>query len=422
MVQKIPRPLWLNKTTFSWALYDWANSAFATTVMAGFFPIFFKSFWGGNLDPQTSTWILGLTHSSVGVVLAVIAPILGVLADQGKKKKFFLLCFATLGILASLTLSFIGAGQYQWAAIVFAFGSLGFAGSNVFYDSLITDVTSAKNYHAVSGFGYALGYLGGGLLFAFQVAMTLFPDKFGLESPQQAVSVSFAMVALWWFLFSIPLVRQVHENSGAASKLNLMRGWRELGATLKGLKSNSSLTLFFVAYLLYIDGVNTTIKMAVDYGMALGFSQSHLITALLMVQFVGFPAAIAFGWLGNRFGAKRGLYAALSVYIGVIIGAYFMTSVSHFYVMALAIGCVQGGVQSLSRSYYAMMIPTEKSGEYFGLFNMVGKFSSILGPVAVGWVGYATGSSRVSILVILLFFIFGGALLTRVHPDETNRA
>lgn len=409
---------WRDKTVWSWAIYDWANSAFATTIIAGFFPIFFKSFWAHDLEPHVSTTLLGITHSTVGLCLVFGAPLLGVFADLGRKKKSFLIAFTLIGVAASAGLSLLGQGEYLWAVVIFGFGMLGFNGAIVLYDSLLPDVTKPEYFHQVSSLGYSLGYLGGGLLFALQVMMTLFPQTFYLNSPQQAVQLSFAMVAIWWLAFTLPLIFHVHEREPEQPRnhLRLKDGWSELRNTFRSLAQARSLWLFFLAYLFYIDGVNTTIKMAVDYGLALGFSQENLITALLVVQFVGFPASLAFGQIGRIWGPKTGIYLALTVYVGVIIGAYHMTDVSGFYWMAVAIGCVQGGIQSLSRSFYAQMIPAEKSGEYFGLFNMVGKFSSILGPALVGLVSYSSGSSRLSILVILLFFLLGFVLLSAVKP------
>ncbi len=416
----ISKKILLNKKTLSWALYDWGNSAFATTVIAGFFPIFFKSYWAHDVSPQDSTFYLGLSNSISSFSLALLAPFLGYLADQGRCKKQFLSGFAALGILCTACLFFLSQGQMFLACTLFALASLGFSGGNIFYDGLIVDISDKKWFHIVSGYGYALGYLGGGLLFAVNVAMTLKPELFGLADKVEAVQVSFLTVAVWWLAFTVPLILNIHEERGQRQHLPLLQGLREFISTLRTMIHNRPLILFFVAYLFYIDGVNTTIKMAVDYGMSLGFESTHLITALLIVQFIGFPAAIGFGFLGQKVGARPGIFLAIGVYVLVIIGGYFMQEPIHFYLMAIAIGCVQGGIQSLSRSFYAEMIPSEKSGEFFGIFNMVGKFSAILGPMAVGLVSHATGSSRLSILVLLIFFGIGALLLYKVTEGETK--
>lgn len=413
--------MFLDKKILSWALYDWANSAFATTVMAGFFPIFFKNYWSQGMDAHESTWFLGLCNSSASFALALIAPFLGALADKGSRKKRFLGLFALFGILATATLSFIPQGQYQWAALFFALASMGFWGANIFYDSLIVYISPTKHLHTVSSYGYSLGYLGGGLLFLVNVLMMLFPESFFLENKIQAVQVSFLSVSVWWFLFSLPTLCFIEEpQENLRLEPNFKDSWKEVLQTLKALSKNRNLLLFFLAYLFYFDGVNTTIKMSVDYGISLGFATDHLIAALLLVQFIGFPAAIAFGFLGEKWGAKKGIYLALFVYMGVIIGAYYMHKPIHFYMTATAIGCVQGGLQALSRSYFTSMIPKEKAGEYFGLFNMVGKSSAIIGPLAVGFVSSSTQNSRLSILVILLFFIVGSLLLSTVRENKTS--
>lgn len=386
--------------------------------MAGFFPIFFKKYWSHGLDPTESTWWLGVANSSSSLVLALLAPFLGSVADQGGRKKSFLLGFALLGILFSAGLMFVELGNYSLAIVFYALATIGFAGGNIFYDSLIVDVSPPSKFHMVSGLGYSLGYLGGGLLFALNVMMTLKPAWFGFSDPAQAIRASFLTVAIWWSAFSLPLFLFVHEKSERATAKHPWRaGWRVLLNTLTRMVQIRPLLLFFIAYLFYIDGVNTTVKMAVDYGMSIGFSSDNLIVALLVVQFVGFPAAVAFGWFGEKIGPKTGVYVCLGVYIAVIIGAYFMQTTAHFYIMAIAIGLVQGGVQSLSRSLYAHMIPAKHSAEFFGFFNMVGKFSAVLGPFLVGFVSTTTGSSRLSILVLLVFFIIGGALLAKVDPD-----
>lgn len=413
----ITKHILFDKKILSWALYDWGNSAFATTVIAGFFPIFFKSYWAHGVAAQDSTFYLGLSNSISSFSLAILAPFLGYLADQGRCKKKFLSAFAALGIVCTACLFFLSQGQMLLACLFFALASLGFAGGNIFYDGLIVDVSEKKWFHIVSGYGYSLGYLGGGLLFAVNVAMTLKPEFFGLANKVAAVQVSFLTVAVWWLIFTLPLILNVQET-GFGQPLPLSRVLSQFTSTLKSMIAHRPLVLFFMAYLFYIDGVNTTIKMAVDYGMSLGFETTHLIAALLMVQFIGFPAAIAFGALGQKVGARPGIFLAIGIYVLVIVGGYFMREPVHFYFMAAAIGCVQGGIQSLSRSFYAEMIPSEKSGEFFGIFNMVGKFSAILGPVAVGIVSSTTGNSRLSILVLLIFFGIGALLLYRVPEGD----
>lgn len=408
----------MNRSVWAWTFYDWANSAFATTVMAGFFPIFLKQYWSAGSDATTSTFQLGVGNAIAGVIVAALAPVLGAIADRGGVRRKFLMLFTVLGILSTAGLYFVQKGDWESAVLLYVLGTIGFTAGVVFYDSLIVDVTEPANFDFVSGMGYAIGYLGGGALFAVNVAMTLKPEFFGLADKAEAVRVSFLSVAAWWALFSIPLFLFVHERkpeNAPPLRGAIVQGWKQFLETFAHIRRLRNVFLFLLAYWFYIDGVNTVIKMAVDYGLALGFETSSLITALLLVQFIGFPAAIAFGWLGEKWGTKRGIYLALIVYTGVTAFAYFMDNVAEFFMMAVAIGLVQGGVQSLSRSYYARMIPPDKSAEFFGFYGMIGKFATILGPLLMGWVGVATGSPRLAILSVAILFVIGYVLLLRVE-------
>ncbi len=414
-----------NKQIVSWALYDWANSAFAVTIMAGFFPVFFKQYWSAGGDVTQSSFYLGIANSSASLVIVVVAPLLGTIADQGGKKKRFLLYFTLLGIIMTAALYWVESGNWPAAMGLYALASIGFFGGIIFYDALIVDVSPHQHLDFVSGFGYAVGYLGGGLLFALNVAMTLNPDWFGLADASEAVRWSFLMVAAWWALFSIPLFLFIKEPQPAdATRTGLVAlrlATRQLSNTFREIRRLRVVFLFLLSYWLYIDGVSTIIKMAVDYGMALGFDSTSLIVALLITQFVGFPAAIAFGILGERFGARTGIYIAITVYLIVIVWASKMESEWEFYAMAITIGLVQGGIQSLSRSFYARIIPADKAGEFFGFYNMLGRFAAILGPVLMGWVSMATGDPRLSILAIAPLFILGLLLLFFVDEQEGRR-
>jgi MFS transporter, UMF1 family len=406
----------------SWAFYDWANSAFATTVLAGFFPLFFKQYWSAGQDATTSTFHLGMANSASSLVILLLAPTLGAIADRGGARKRLLACFMILGVLATAGLYLVGKGMWFEAALLFVLGAIGFSGSIVFYDSLLVDVARPRDYDRVSALGYGLGYLGGGLLFAVNVLMTLKPQWFGLADAAAAVRLSFLTVAVWWLLFSLPLFLNVREHvppGGPVGWWQAVRGgFRQLADTFAEIRKLRVVLLFLCAYWLYIDGVDTIIRMAVDYGMALGFEPTSLIVALLIVQFVGFPAAIAFGWLGGAIGTKRALLFGIAVYMGVTVWGYFLENERQFYLMAITIGLVQGGVQSLSRSYYARLIPPGKSGEFFGFYNMLGKFAAIIGPLLVGWTAILTGSSRLSILAVLLLFVSGAWLLWKVPEPE----
>jgi UMF1 family MFS transporter len=405
----------------AWALYDWANSAFATTVMAGFFPVFFKQYWNAGVAATESTFRLGLTNGLGSLLVALMAPVLGAIADRSSARVRMLMGFTVLGAASTAGLALAGEGQWQLAALLYLAASLGFWGGIVFNDSLLLHVAEPEEYDLVSGYGYALGYLGGGLLFAVNVAMTIKPEYFGLADASAAVRASFVMVGIWWLLFSLPLAFHVREKrsvQAVAPGLAVRRGFQELLGTLHEIRRYRPVLWFLAAYWLYIDGVNTVMKMAVDYGLALGFEATDLVAALLLTQFVAFPAALAFGWLGKKIGARRGIFLALTVYAAVTCYAYFIQEARDFYLMAVAIGLVQGGVQSLSRSYYGRLVPAGKSSEFFGFYNMMGKFAAVLGPLLTGIVARLTGDSRLGILSILLLFVGGASLLVAAARSE----
>lgn len=405
----------------AWALYDWANSAFATTVMAGFFPLFFKRYWSTELSITESTYYLGLINSGASFVLAISAPALGAIADEGSFRKRFLMIFTALGVCATAALAFFGPGSWRSVAWVYGLGTIGFAGAATFYDALLVQVTQPKHFDRISGLGYGLGYLGGGLLFALNVWMYLKPEMFGLADGPTAIRWSFVMVAAWWTIFSFPLFYSVPEWVNPRKtplRQAVKRGFHQLLSNLKDLRSHRGLLMFLLAYLFYIDGVNTVIKMAIDYGMSIGLEPSDLIKALLMVQFIGFPSAVAFGFLGEKLGPKLGIWFCLIVYGGVTLFAFKMESSGQFFFMAAMIGVVQGGIQALSRSSYARLVPATDAAQYFGLFNLLGKFSAVLGPLFVGVFALWTGNTRASILVILLFFVVGGILLALSHREN----
>lgn len=401
------------RAQWSWAFYDWANSAFATTVLAGFFPLFFARYWAADVDAAERTFWLGWAGSIASVVVMVLAPVLGGLADRRGTKKRFLLAFTLLGAGCTAALYLVDKGQWTLALQLFCLASIGFFAATSFYDALIVHVASPQEMDRVSALGYGLGYLGGGLLFTLNVAMALKPQWFGLEDAAIATRIAFVTVGVWWLVFSIPLFRSVPETASAAPGAT---GFGQLWATFRALVRVRAIWMFLLAYWLYIDGVDTIIRMAVDYGVKLGFSSASLITALLMVQFIGFPAAIGFGWLGQRIGTKRAIYLALAVYVGVTCWAYFLKTELQFYCMAAVIALVQGGVQSLSRSDHARLIPPDEAGQYFGFYNMLGKFAAVLGPLAVGFTAAAVVDQRVSILSLLPFFLIGGVLLALVKP------
>jgi UMF1 family MFS transporter len=406
------------RSKFGWAMYDWANSAFATIVMAGFFPVFFKEYWNAGLTPVESTFRLGVANSIASLLIVLLAPLLGAVADYMSRRKAMLLLFAFLGMTMTAALYFVGQGNWLLAACLYIAAVTGFSGSNIFYDSLLPFVCQHNELDQTSALGFSLGYLGGGLLLALNVAMTLHPAWFGLADASAAVRVSFLIVAVWWLVFSLPLLLLVHEPDGTGLQASLVvfqQGFTRLWKTLHEVRKLRNVWMFLIAYWLYIDGIDTIVLMAVDYCLSLGFDQKSLIMALLITQFTGFPSALLFGWFGSRYGPRAGIFIGLAIYVLVTIRASVMTEPSEFYLLAFAIGLAQGGVQALSRSMYARMVPVGRTAEFFGFYNMLGKLAAIIGPVMMGWVGTISGSSRVGILSLLLLFICGAVILFNVE-------
>lgn len=412
------RGILLRRPVLAWAFCDWANSAFATTVMAGFFPLYFKQYWNAGVVATESTFRLGVANAAASIVVALLAPLIGAIADKGGARVRLLGLFTVLGAAMTVALYWVAKGDWIAASFLYVAASLGFWGGNQFYDSLLPDVAKERDFDVVSAYGYALGYLGGGLLFAINVLMVTRPAMFGIADASEAVRLSFMSVGAWWVVFTIPVLLFVKESRFAAPLpfLPAIRaGWVELLGTLRHLRGDRTLLWFLVAYWFYIDGVNTIIKMAVDYGLSLGLKQDALIAALLLVQFVGFPAALAFGWLGKRIGARAGIFIGIGVYTGAACYAYYLDSEAEFFALAIVIGLVQGGVQSLSRSLYGRLVPAGKAGEFFGFYNLMGKAAAILGPLLTGVVALTTGDSRLAIVSISILFVIGAAFLSRVR-------
>ena len=409
------------KRVISWALYDWANSAFATTVMAGFFPLFFKSFWAADLSPAESTAVIGTTNSLAGLLIVLLAPFLGAYSDLGKFKKKFLAFFALLGVLSTGYLYFIPQGDWVIAASLYALAVIGFSGGNIFYDSLIASVSKQDQRNKVSSLGFSLGYLGGGLLFVINVLMYLNPAWFGLSSQSEAILWSFVSVAVWWAVFSLPLFMSVEEKSNAEISKGLFKtiteAFKAVASTLREIKKHKRVAIFLIAYWLYIDGVDTIVRMAVAYGSDIGLDASSMITALLLTQFVGFPATLVFGIFADKIGFKKILTIGISIYILVTFYAYYMTTALEFYILAGTVGLVQGGVQAISRSFFSTIIPVNKEAQFFGFYNLVGKSAVFLGPVLVSWVALIFGNPRFGILS-LLFLLVPGLILLWMVPDK----
>lgn len=414
------RSLWSRSAVWGWACYDWANSAFATVVLAGFFPLLFEDFWSTGASGAESNLRLGWINAVAGLVIALSAPLLGAVADRAGAKKRFLIVFAVMGIIATALLSTVPGGAWLSAATLYVCAMIGFTGANVFYDALLLAVAPPERWHFVSGLGFAMGYLGGGLLYLGCVLAALSPKAFGFPNATAAATAAFLATALWWAVFSIPLIVLVQEPAPArrVHRRAWSRGLAQLVETIHHLRTFRVVGIFLVAYWLYIDAVGTVIRMAVAYGRSLGFAQNELIVALLITQFVGFPAAILFGWLGEHIGPRRGIYLGLTVYLGVCIWGALIHQPWEFFSIAVLVGLVQGGVQALSRSFYARLIPADGAGEFFGFYNLIGKFAVLIGPPLFGLFGVWFGNPRYSMLALIVLFVAGGVLLSRVSESE----
>ena len=415
----------INRKVWAWALYDWANSAFAVIIMAGFFPVFFKDYWSGDVEDTVSTFRLGMANSLSGLVVVLLAPLLGAIADQGGTRRRFLLLFAVMGSAMTTCLHLVQQGAWELAIFVYAAATLSFSMANTFYDSLLSDVAPPERADAISSLGYGLGYLGGGIIFGLHLYAVVHPDTFGFASASEAVRWSFISVGIWWIAFSIPILLFVREDKPAT----VPRGWnavtggyRRLRETIAQIRQLPQTVYFLVAYWLYIDGLDTIVRMAVDYGLSLGFGHESLLTALLITQFVGFPFAIAFSKMSEKIGSRNSLFVGIGVYALATIWGYFLSEVWEFYGLAILVGFVQGGVQAISRSLYIRLIPHEKRAEFFGFYNMLGKFATLFGPLLMGWTSMLFGSTRISILSILLLFLGGAYFLAKVDIREGERA
>ena len=397
--------------------------------MAGFFPIFFSQYWSDPNNLSISTFYLGLGNSIASIIVALLAPFLGAIADRGSYKKRFLIFFAFLGIVMTTGLGFIAQGMWPIALLVYIFATIGFSGANTFYDSLLPSVSNEKTVDYVSALGYALGYLGGGILIVINFLMLSSPESFGLADETAAIQWSFISVGIWWALFSIPIMLFVEEKRESETKGivdAVKEGVAQFKSTFNEIKHLKVVATFLLAYWLYIDGVDTTVRMAANFGINLGFGQTSIMGALVLVQFVAFFATLLYVKFSDRVGIKNGIYTAILAYIIIIIGAYFVTEAWHFYILAGLIGCFQGGIQTLSRSLYSRIIPKNKSAEFFGFFNMWGKFAAVFGPLLMGSVTVLINNAiadqelaaRIGFQSIIILLLLGAYVFSKVDLAE----
>ncbi len=407
----------------AWGMYDWANSAFVTTIMAAMFPPFYRSLAiaaGVSEGNATAAWAY---TTSIGLLLAaVMSPVLGAISDYTGGKKRYIAFFVTMGVLATAMFVFLDQDDYLLASLLFILADIGFAGAEVFYESLLPHIARLGDIDRVSTRAYALGYVGGGLLLVINILWFMWPNLFFMPGTGFALRAAFFSVAVWWAVFSIPLFRHVPEppvvrHSGESRNV-VKAGFGRLGHTLSEMRKYKQLLLFLIAFWIYNDGIGTIIKMATAYGDEIGIGLTDMTIALVITQFVGIPFAFLFGRLAGRIGTKASILLSLAVYVLISIAGYFMQTALHFYILAFMVGTVQGGSQALSRSLYGSMVPKGQSAEFFGFFSTSSKFAGIFGPLLFGLVSQITGASRLSILSVLVFFVVGGLLLTRVNEYE----
>jgi UMF1 family MFS transporter len=416
------------KPANAWCLYDVGHSAFATTMMAAVLPVWFATHIATGLDPDpdrarvlaTARWAdanalaMGLT--------ALSAPIIGTLADMGGTRKRLLLIFAVIGALASMAIATPDAGQWLLVAALYVVGRFAFSSSIVVYDALLPHVANHDSMDSLSARGYALGYLGGGLLLAVQILAIQKPGWFGLPSAEVATRLAFVTAGIWWLLFTIPIMRRVPEGAadrGAAGGIRLIgASFRRLAETFRHLREHTEAFKFLVAFWFYNDGIGTIVVMATAFGAEIGIGRGHLIGAILAVQFIGFPFAILFGRLAGRIGARNGIMVGLVAYLIICVSAWFVDSARDFWILAIAVAMVQGGCQALSRSLFASMIPAERSGEFFGFYDVSSKFAGVIGPLILARVAEAAGTTRAGVFALAVLFLLGIAILSRVKAPK----
>ncbi len=411
----------LNETEKSWVFYDWANSAYTLTVTTAILPLYFKSVFqnaGGSATLSTAYW--GYSSSIATLFLAIMSPILGTVADyKGYKKKFFSMFFI-MGIVTTAMLALVPNTSWIMLLVLYILSSIGFSGANIFYDAFLVDVTTEERMDKVSTWGFALGYIGSTIPFIISMAIVILSQfKMLPLSVPSASKIAFVITSIWWLVFTIPMLKRVNQVHGIDIEPNpIANSFKRIGRTFKNIKQHRKVFLFLLAYFFYIDGVDTIIKMASSYGADLGIDSNTLLIVLLATQFVAFPFAILYGKLSEKYRGKTMIYVAIIIYTLICIYAYFLKTKLDFWILAMLVGTSQGGIQALSRSYFGKLVPKEKANEFFGFYNIFGKFAAVMGPFLVGIVTQLTGKTNNGVFSIVILFIIGGIILTRVPEDN----
>ncbi len=415
-----------SKEENSWIFYDWANSAYSIIITTAVFPLYYKAVaTDAGVSMSNSTAYLAYSVAIATFILAMIGPILGAIADyDGLKKKFFLFFFV-MGTVSTVSLAFVSGDNWLWLLIIYTITAVGFHGANIFYDAFLVDVTPEERMNHISARGFGLGYIGSTIPFIISIAIILLATKELIPlATSTASKLAFVITAIWWFVFTIPMLKNVHQLHGIKrEKRVLVSSFRRLGGTFKEIRKYRTVFLFLLAYFFYIDGVGTIINMSTAYGTDLGIDSTSLLIILFVTQVVAAPFSILYGKLAQKFTGKKMLYVGICVYIIVCIYAYFMKTTMDFWILAMLVATSQGGIQALSRSYFAKLVPKEKSNEFFGFYNIFGKFASVMGPLLVGLTTQLTGSSANGVFSLVVLFVIGIVILSRVpEPDDKVKA
>jgi MFS transporter, UMF1 family len=407
----------MNTQERSWALYDWANSAYTIVIVTAILPLYFKSAAAeAGIEAATSTAYWGYANSLATLIVSILAPILGTIADfKGFKKRFFVF-FSALGVIFTLLLAVVPSDQWLILLGFFVLTSIGFAGANIFYDAFLVDVTTEERMNKISANGFALGYIGSTIPFIISIAIIVLSQQGIIPlSVTVASQIAFVITALWWGLFTIPMLKNVEQKYYVERVPNpVSTSFKKLFVTLKNIKMYRPLFLFLLAYFFYIDGVHTVIKMSTAYGSDLGIGSTTLLIVLFVTQVVAAPFTALFGKLGTKYGDKKLIMVGIVIYIFICCYAFFLDSAFDFWILAMLVGTAQGGIQALSRSYFAKLVPKESSNEFFGFYSIFGKFAAVAGPVLLGVTAQLTGSTNYGVFSLVILFIIGAIILLRV--------